>query len=62
MLDDCGHIELVALEVDDAQRLLVATANAERSQASVAVAATALIFAFGQLFDRLALPQLGAVN
>src|SRR5690606_20204891 len=61
-LDRAGDVKLTALEVDDAVGLLVTPAAAARSDASVVVTARLLGLALGQLLDRLALPELGAVH
>jgi hypothetical protein len=61
-LDRRGHIELAALEIDDAVRTLVAAADEAGGDAAVIVAAARLGQAFRQALDRLALIEGRAVD
>src|SRR5688572_367298 len=61
-LDRRRHVELAALEVDQAIPALVAAALAERGQTTVVVAPAALLQALGQFLDRLALVQVRTVD
>jgi hypothetical protein len=61
-LDRRRHIELRALEVDDAVRTLVAAADEAGGDAAVIVAAAGLGQAFGQALHRLALVEARAVD
>src|SRR5690348_14806659 len=56
------HVELAALEVDDAVAPLVAAAAPALRDAAIVVAAALLALAFGQRLDRPALPQLAAID
>src|SRR5262249_58304070 len=57
-----GLIELAGLEVDEAQRLLVAAAAKPHRDAAVVVAPAGRNLAFGQRLDWLAAVKRGAVD
>jgi hypothetical protein len=61
-LDDARHIELAALEVDHAVRLLVPAADVARGDAAVNVASARFLLALNEHLDRRALPQARTVN
>src|SRR5579871_6450366 len=61
-LDGCGHIDLLALEVNDAERLLVAAAAETHGDAAGIVAAARRLLAFGQRLDRLALVERRTID
>src|SRR5262249_60126538 len=56
------YAALAALEIDDAIAALMPAAAMPHRHAALIVAAAGLDQAFGQRLDRLALPQIGAVN
>ena len=61
-LDRRGHIVFATLEVDDTISLLMSTAAEPAGDAAVVVTPAGRMLALGQAFDRLALPQLAAVD
>src|SRR5262249_53097667 len=61
-LDLRRHVELAPLEVDAPIRLLVTAAAEAHRDAAVVVAAAALALALGEMLDRLALVEGGAVD
>src|SRR6185295_4037979 len=61
-LDHCRHVVLYAPEIDAPIGLLVPTTDVARGDTAVVVAAAGLELAFGQHFDRRALPQTFAVD
>src|SRR5471032_3094494 len=61
-LDGRGHVELAALEVDDAQPALVTATHVVAGDAAVVVAPAGVVLADRQCLDRLALPQARAVD
>ena len=61
-LDLADDVELAALEVDDAVRLLVAAAAEAHGDAAGVVAAALLGLADGQSLDRLALVEIAAID
>src|SRR5262249_969705 len=61
-LDGCGHVELATLEVHLAVGLLVTAAAEAHRDAAVVVASAGRVLSFGQLFDRRAAMQCGAVD
>src|SRR4029453_19047912 len=61
-LDGRGDIELAALEVDQAQALLVTAAHVVAGDTAVVFGAAGLLLAARQRLDRLALPQARAVD
>jgi hypothetical protein len=61
-LDGCGHIELGALEVDDAVGLLVAAAAEAHGDPAGRVAPARGMLALGQCLDRLALVERRTID
>src|SRR6202012_4345876 len=61
-LDGRRYVDLLALEIDQGQRLLVAAATETHGYAAGVVAAAGRQLAFGQGLDRLALVEGGAID
>ncbi|OIQ72322.1 hypothetical protein GALL_460560 [mine drainage metagenome] len=61
-LDRCRHVDLGALEVDDAIRLLVTAAAKAHDHAAGVVAAAGGLLALGQRLDRLALVERRTID
>src|SRR5262249_37844538 len=56
------HVELGALEVDDAVAALMAAAAIAHRDMAVVVAPALAALAFGKRLDRVALPQIAAIH